>query len=182
LRKHYPPCDTDDLGDYPHDVDVVVREGRPDDWPAICRVFIDAGQTGWRHIVPEPLLADLSASEGWQPSNGANVLVAEVDGHVVGFTVIGPAQDSDASPAVGEIDAFYTHPSVWGLGVGRALIAAAVNRLGELGFEEATLWTEHRNHRPRRFYELAGWQLDGAERRKDYRAIEMLEVRYRIAL
>ncbi len=132
--------------------------------------------------MPAPILADLSAPEGWHPANGADVLVAEVDGNPEGFAVICVSQDADATGEVGEIDAFYTHPSVWGSGVGRALMSAAVKRLGELGFQEATLWTEHRNFRPRRFYELAGWTPDGAERRREWRDIDLLEVRLRRSL
>src|SRR5258705_10799948 len=147
-------------------VRITVRAGGSGDWPAMCRTFAQAGQAGWSHIVPAPILADLSASEGWHPANGADVLVAEVDGNPEGFAVICVSQDADATGEVGEIDAFYTHPSVWGSGVGRALMSAAVKRLGELGFQEATLWTEHRNFRPRRFSALAGWEPVGAEPRR----------------
>jgi len=58
-------------------------------------------------------------------------------------------------------------------------MAAALTRLRELGFSEATLWTEHRNYRPRRFYECAGWTLDGAERHREYRGTSLIELRYR---
>lgn len=160
----------------------VVRTARSDDWSAICRVFAEAGQAGWKHIVPAALLADLIAPDSWNPINGADVLVAEVNGRVVGFAVVAASHDADGTSGVGEIDGFYTHPAVWGLGVGRALLAAATARLRQLGFTQATLWTEHRNERPRRFYENAGWMSDGGERRKRFHDIELLELRYRLKL
>jgi len=41
---------------------------------------------------------------------------------------------------------------------------------------------EPKNHRPRRFYEEAGWQLDGARRTKAWLGVEFDEVRYRLPL
>jgi len=146
------------------------------------QAFAAAGQAAWSHILPAGTLATPTPPERWHPGNGGEVLVVEADGALVGFACGRGSQDADASSTIGEIDAFYTHPSVWGCGAGRALISAAITRLAELGFTEATLWTEHRNHRPRRFYERAGWTLDGAERRRDFRGIELLELRYRITV
>ena len=158
---------------------VLIRAATPDDWPVMRRVFIDAGMAAWIHIVPAETLEQNQPPERWNPRYATDVLVADVDGAVAGFVYVRASQDSDATDDVGEIDSFYTHPSVWGQGVGRSLMAAAIARLRELGCSEATLWTEHRNDRPRRFYERAGWTLDGAERHREYRGTPLIEVRYR---
>ena len=50
------------------------------------------------------------------------VLVAEEVGRVVGFAVVGPAQDPEGA---GELYAINVDPDHWGTGVGRALLAAA---------------------------------------------------------
>jgi GNAT superfamily N-acetyltransferase len=89
--------------------------------------------------------------------------------------------DEDASSTTGEIDALYVLPSVWGQGTGRALLAAGTEQLAGR-FNVATLWTEHRNHRPLEFYRAAGWRLDGTERRRTYQGTELLEVRIWIRL
>jgi GNAT superfamily N-acetyltransferase len=112
----------------------------------------------------------------------ADVLVTDCAGVVVGFVCLRASADEDAEPTVGEIDAFYVHPSVWGTGVGQALLSAAVAHLAASGFKVATLWTEHRNHRPLRFYRAAGWRLDGTERRRTFRGTDLLELRHRLFL
>jgi ribosomal protein S18 acetylase RimI-like enzyme len=69
-----------------------------------------------------------------------------------------------------------------GQGIGRALLAAGLQRLAASGFTEATLWTEHRNHRALRFYQAGGWTFDGRDRRRTYRDTELLELRHRLIL
>ena len=158
---------------------MLIRAAAPDDWPVMRRVFIDAGVVAWSHIVPAEALEQNEPPGRWNPQYATDVLVADVDGAVAGFVYVRASADADATADVGEIESFYTHPSVWGQGVGRSLMTAAIARLSELGFSEATLWTEHRNHRPRRFYERAGWSLDGEQRHKEYRGTSLVELRYR---
>lgn len=145
-------------------------------------IFTQAGQAAWDRILPAATLAALSAPDRWHPRGSAHVLVAESAGGVVGFVCVRASADDDAEPTVGEVDACYVLPSVWGMGVGQALLAAAAEYLVASGFKEATLWTEHRNERPLRFYRAAGWRLDGAERRRVFRNTELLELRHRLNL
>ena len=111
-----------------------------------------------------------------------NALVAELDGAVVGFAIVRPSADDDASPETGELDGFYTAPAAWGRGAGLALMAAAIEALREDGFTTATLWTAIDNHRPRRIYERAGWRLDGTTRNRNLGGIAFEELRYRTRL
>ena len=161
---------------------IAIRSGRDEDWDAMRRVFVAAGQAAWKHILPVRTLADLSVPDRWHPANGANVLVVERAADVVGFVCLRRSGDEDAGPDIGEVDACYTHPAVWGMSIGRALLSAAVARLAASGFREATLWTEHRNERPLRFYSAAGWTLDGAERRRIVGGTELLELRHRLSI
>jgi GNAT superfamily N-acetyltransferase len=102
---------------------------------------------------------------------------------VVGFAIVRPGGDEDTDEAtVGELDGFYTHPSVWGQGVGRSLLGEALAFARQAGFREATLWTAEANHRPRRIYERAGWQLDGARRDRTHLGVPFVELRYRLSL
>jgi GNAT superfamily N-acetyltransferase len=44
--------------------------------------------------------------------------------------------------------------------VGSALLEAAVTRLADSGFSQASLWVFTRNTNARRFYEQRGWSLE----------------------
>lgn len=159
-------------------MDVTVRVGRQEDWPAIQRAHVEAGAAAWSHILDVVALATLASPERWQPGLGADVLVACIRDAVVGFIPIRASADGDAAPTTGEVDGFYTHPTVWGMGVGRLLMDAAVSRLRDRQFTEATLWTERRNHRASRSYERAGWATDGAVHHYVYGKSRLTELRY----
>jgi L-amino acid N-acyltransferase YncA len=158
-----------------------------DDWPAIRDIFRSAGRAAWQEMFTVESLDALEPPERWRGAIGhtgrsGEVWVARESATAVGFVVIRNSGDDDATPTTGEVDSFYTHPSVWGMGAGQALMAQAIFRLTELGFESATLWTEERNHRPKRFYETAGWAMDGTQRRRSIRGAEIVEGRYRVNL
>ena len=69
----------------------------------------------------------------------------------------------------------------WRQGVGRALMAAALESLRERGCSEATVWSFAANDRANAFYERAGFTRDGAEKTEDVWA-HLLEVRFRRSL
>lgn len=110
-------------------------------------------------------------------------LVAEDDGgQVVGLLHAGPTRDDDGGPATAEVVAIYASPDAWGAGAGRGLMTTALDRLGESGYADVTLWVLDSNDRARRFYERAGFALDGAAKDEDMRGARITEVRYRRAL
>jgi GNAT superfamily N-acetyltransferase len=165
---------------------IAVRRARPEDVPELRRIFLAAGRAAWSELLSAAALDALSPPERWEHAIDAPapqaVFVAESDGEVVGFAVIRASEDDDAGAAVGEVDALYTHPAVWGLGAGRALLDEALAALAAAGFREATLWTAEGNRRPRRVYEAYGWRLDGASRRRSLRDSTFVELRHRVAL
>ena len=91
----------------------------------------------------------------------AETVVAENDGAVVGFCGYGPSRDDDASPGTGEVYAIYLLEEIAGRGVGRELCVHANRRLHALGYRSVTAWVLESNVRARRFYEAAGWTVDG---------------------
>ncbi|HVV38445.1 MAG TPA: GNAT family N-acetyltransferase [Acidimicrobiales bacterium] len=117
-------------------------------------------------------------------------VLAEDDGVVfiapsdapAGFIYVGASRDDDAPAYVGEVMTFYAAPEAWGTGVGRVLMARAIEELRAMGFAEATLWVLDTNPRARRFYEIAGWRADGGRKHQEWRNASFDEVRYRIAL
>jgi GNAT superfamily N-acetyltransferase len=164
-------------------VQVSIRAATTADVPAMVAIKHDAGVSAWPHILPAEVLESLPFPDRWanaidEPDPCVGVLIAESAGRVVGFAVIRPSGDPDADASTGELDGFYADPAQWGVGVGRALLAAATRALREVGFSRATLWTAEENHRPRRIYEVAGWQLDGWDRRRALGGVEFVELRY----
>jgi len=154
----------------------VIRPGTPDDAEGVARVHVETWQAAYAHALPREQLQALSVEEAversrrWPPT-----FVAERDGEILGFVSVGASRD----PATdGELFAIYVHPEHWGTGVGRALIEAGEAELRKLGHEDAILWVLDDNPRARRFYELAGWSLDGAARDLHIFGFDVSEVRY----
>ena len=112
---------------------------------------------------------------------GVSMLMAEEDGELLGFSTSGESRDEDADASVGEIRSFFVAAGRWGEGIGRALMAAALNSLRERGFTEATLWSLEANERANAFYEHAGFRRDGAVKTEEAWA-HLPEVRFRRSL
>ena len=104
------------------------------------------------------------------------VLVAEANGVVVGFSVIGPSRS--AAEGWGEIYSIYVHPDHWGDGHGHRLLSAAEEALREMGFERALLWVLDTNVRARAFYERQSWSLGKPVKLEDMGGRQVTEVRY----
>jgi GNAT superfamily N-acetyltransferase len=153
----------------------MIRPGTPDDADAVARVQVETWQTAYAHTLPHEQLMALSVEERADMHRRHPPIVAEVDGEIVGFVSVGRTFDEQGD---GELYAIYVHPSRWGTGVGRELLATGEDRLRELGHRDAHLWVLNDNPRARRFYEAAGWSTDGAERRIEAFGFVLDEVRY----
>ena len=149
-------------------------------------VFLAAGKAAWGHILSKRGLEDLRPAARWLEAiqdSAQVVLVSENEsGTVVGLAVLRASEDEGAEAGTGELDSFYTHPSVWGMGVGRDLLKAAVKDFTAMGFARVTLWTAEDNHRPRRVYEAAGWTPDGTSRTRTHLGATFVELRYALSL
>jgi GNAT superfamily N-acetyltransferase len=149
-------------------------------------VHVRSWQVAYRGLVPQDFLDRLDPvrrGEHWERQLSAKgeqsgrVLVAEVDGHVVGFAAIGPSSDEDGG-GDGEVRAIYLLVGYWGQGIGKALMGSALDALRQAGFSQATLWALVTNERARRFYEAGGWAPDGAVKLDDSRGFPITELRY----
>jgi GNAT superfamily N-acetyltransferase len=163
---------------------VTVRPARVPDALAMGRVHVRAWQAAYRGHMPDDYLDDLRAEDRagyWEGALrredlGGTILVAERDGEVVGFAAVGPSPEPQGA---GELFAINLDPDHWGTGVGRALLGGAQAELARLGFGETVLWVLTGNARARRFYEIAGWVVDGTERTSEIFGVTVPEVRYR---
>jgi ribosomal protein S18 acetylase RimI-like enzyme len=152
-----------------------VRRAVPADAPAIALVHVEAWRETYRGIMPDAVLAALSAGDrerGWRASlesaraDIATFVAPDPDGAVVGFASCGPWRE----PAIGvtsEIYAIYVLGTAQRSGRGRALMAAAAGFLAERGVVSTGLWVARDNAVARAFYAaLGGVELAAREIRE----------------
>jgi GNAT superfamily N-acetyltransferase len=158
-----------------------VRLARSADALAVETIRVRGWQVAYRHILPPAQLdAQPIDPTRWRdrlesPPPGWTTFVAELGSGIVGFASIGPSRDEQG---LGELYALYVEPSAWSQGAGRTLMARAEEELAET-YAAAALWVLTANTRARRFYERAGWQLDGAVKTQDRWGVAAEESRYR---
>jgi GNAT superfamily N-acetyltransferase len=144
-----------------------LRRATPEDLRAISSVQLESARIAFAHIGPVEKLS--AGPDRWAPAllEADSAYVAEDGGEVVGFAFTRGC----------ELRVFYTHPRVWGQGYGRALLGAAEQAMRAAGCEEASVYTEERNHRPLRVYEAAGWRPDGDVKERDWLGVPIREIR-----
>lgn len=163
-----------------------VRPARPGEGARLGEIFLASGRAAWAGHLPAEGLAKVGSPKQDLEDQIIDphriCLVAELEGDVAAFAVLCPSPDPDADQnAVAMLDRLYTDPAVWGRGLGRALLKAALRELQERGYRQATLWTATWN-RSHGFYESSGWTPDGAHREKTFAGATYTEVRYRIEI
>lgn len=169
---------------------ISIRAAAARDARAIEHVRIASWRWAYREIVPPSLLEALDPDEqagAWAErlragEPGSGTLVVEEDGRVVGFCGFGASRDEEGASGTAEVLTIYLAEEAAGRGIGRALFARANERLRELGYASATLWTLEANDRTRRFYEAAGWSWDGARSTFHVGGEDLPTVRYRTSL
>lgn len=162
----------------------------------ITYINVKCWKLAYRGIVPDEYLDNLTFESRRKlierlivtpPFERQKTLVAEQvsdsENSVVGFVTFGKANQSSkilelVYGAFGEIYAIYVEPNVWGTGVGRTLLKAAVTELRRDGFYNTLLWVYEENVTSRGFYEKLGFAADGAKRSEEISGRLANEVRY----
>ena len=125
---------------YAHARRFMAEHGNPNQW----------GPTHWP---PEALIhSDIRSGNSY-------VCVDDGD-RVVGF--VGYGHHGPEDPDTGEVYALYVLPEYQGMGVGRQLLDAALDKLS--AFPHLCLWAVKGNERAIRFYEKNGFRLNGEEK------------------
>ena len=167
------------------------RQGTVDDLDRVAEIRTLGWQSGYRGILSDEQLDGLDAAveaERWRgfiqlfDENGEHLEVAERDGVIAGYVLIGPFRSEDDTPGFGEVFALYVDPSFWGTSVATALLTRATELLRDRGHHRAGLWTFEDNSRARRFYEREGWVFDGTRETNTYGDVEAAHIRYVIDL
>ena len=100
--------------------------------------------------------------------------VVEDEGEVVGFALFLPDADGEADAYLASV---FVDARRWGKGLGRSLLAAAMDEMRRRGHRTARLWVARDYDRARRTYEAAGWRPTGAERVYAVDATPLVEYR-----
>jgi GNAT superfamily N-acetyltransferase len=162
-----------------------IRPATTDDGRAIAEIHRETWAATYTPWIPDVVDGyDLERStENWARQATAEVgrltVAEEQTGEhgkaVNGFACSGPARGVDGA---GEVYAIYVKPSRHGQGLGRALMADALQWMAGLGHPECILWVAEPSTRSRAFYEHVGFRLDAGEGATEpWRGI--MTVRYR---
>jgi ribosomal protein S18 acetylase RimI-like enzyme len=168
----------------------VVCQAELGDAAEIATSHVRAWQGGYADVVSGEYLRSLDSDLAkrtlrWQTillgaeAEGGFVLVGEIDSELVGFLSGGPCRDPGQPEPLGEVHACYVDPAHWRLGVGSALLAAGIERLGAGKYREAVLWVLADNRRARSFYEARGWVGDGGQTTFELDGRRYPKLRYR---
>lgn len=90
-----------------------------------------------------------------------NIIIAKDGDNVVGFVAYGPFREREIK-GLGEIYALYVLKSHMGMGLGRRLLDAAIEKLA--AFDRIIVEVVSQNSHARGFYEHYGFTFDGKER------------------
>ena len=141
--------------------DVSVRPARPEDEDELLAV----DRATWsRYSSPSPRPPDAPFfNERTLP---ANVLVAELDGRVVGYGKIEHPTPLPASAHVWHVTGLGVDPLYEGRGAGRALMEGLIALARERGGQRITLRVFGPNARAQRLYERIGFEREGVLRKE----------------
>ena len=145
-------------------MDLSVHPAAERDADAVARIYIESWNDGLGDLVGMRMF-DSEVIARWVRDLGAGRprwWVAERKDEIVGFVGVGPSRDPIQS-GLGELDTIAVAPSRWRTGVGRSLMAVALDALAE-NFRAAILWTVAGYERGHRFYQAMGWNPDGGTR------------------
>ena len=141
---------------------VELRPAVPADAEAGAALHMACWREAYTPYADPALLAERLASSdrfvaAWtkQLADGPPRVLAQADGELVGFSVVGPGRDGvDVAPT--ELYAIYVRAAWWGTGLGQHLWDAVRPE------QACSLWVLEDNARARGFYARNGFVPDGA--------------------
>ena len=146
------------LDDDPSPGNVVrLRPPEPGDlgWVVHRQAVLYHHEYGWDWTY-EGLIADIAAKfiANFDPSR-EDCWIAEHNGLVAGSVFLTQSED----PTVAKLRLLYVEPSARGLGIGKSLVTACIERARNLGYRELKLWTNDILAAARHIYQTAGFEL-----------------------
>lgn len=147
-----------------------VRNAEFEDVKHLSHIMVQSFRSAFSGFISGETLASCTREENcrqllegiWREGT-MHFLVGETSGMLVW-------QETDTGA---EIVAIHSLPESWGTGLGHAMLAEALRRIGD---RPVHLWAFRENIRARRFYEKHGFYWDGAERVSEFDGA--VEIRY----
>jgi ribosomal protein S18 acetylase RimI-like enzyme len=130
---------------------VTLRRARPDDRDAVVALVVTTLRAFG--IEPEPNGLDADAMEFGRADDAAAEFVAECDGRVVGSIAL-----RDCGDGTGHISKLFVDQAMRGKGIGRTLLAQAVEEARRRGLRTLDLETRAQFEAAVRLYESTGWK------------------------
>jgi L-amino acid N-acyltransferase YncA len=137
----------------------MVRDLRPDDWPAVRAIYEDGIRSGHATFETEP-----PAWEQWDAAHRDVRLVAERDGVVVGWAALSPVSSRCCYEGVGEVSV-YVAEEARGAGLGRALLDELVRRSEQAGYWTLNAGVFPENEASLRLHRACGFREVGKRER-----------------
>lgn len=142
---------------------MIIRDAKQGDIAAIANLHAESWRQAYRGVLSDGYLDKSIYQERlatWerrfsgQPPKSMFVMVADVDGQLMGFICVFP----DENRIWGSfLDNLHVSPHLTGQGIGRQLLSEAARRLLAIGSRTGLyLWVIEQNHRARQFYQRAG--------------------------
>jgi RimJ/RimL family protein N-acetyltransferase len=137
---------------------LTLRPAAADDDAALLALDIAEPGTGFPSVLARRRTAFFGSSLP------ADTLVAVVDGTLVGYVSLTHPTPLPENAHVSAVEGFTVAPAWRGRGVGRALLAAAVDEARRRGSRKVSLRVLATNERARRVYAAAGLEVEGVLR------------------
>ena len=124
-------------------MECIIRRRKKEDCYEIAHIVTIEWNSTYKGIVPDNFLEELIENEEGRAKksydefdeNKNNMLVAVVDGKVVGFSNYGVTDDPDF-PNCAELRALYVYDDYHGYGCGRKLVEATKEEMKKLGYNK----------------------------------------------
>lgn len=129
-----------------------IRRARPDDGPIVRRFVFETLEA--YGIVPEPDGKDSDVARFGAHDASIDEFVADVDGTVVGSVMVAPRYRDTAW-----LSKFFVDARFRGRGIGRALLARAIDAAKARGYTRVELDTRTFFKEAVHLYEATGWKL-----------------------
>jgi len=147
-------------------MDVKIRQANPADATEIAKVHVLSWQKSYREIVDEDYLRKMEVGDresNWLRRLSESddiVLVAEVDGQIVGFAHGGKQREEDC-PYDAELRAIYILKEFQHQGIGRKLFTEFSKLAKKAGYHSLNVWVLAKNVNAGKFYEAMGAKQGG---------------------
>lgn len=148
-------------------MDIIIRNVRKDDLPAVVDIKIKGWQSAYKDIIDSTYLSDLNNEydirikkmEKNYMTNG--FIVAELNNEVIGFCryIFNNSFSPEIENADCELCAIYVKPNLKYLGIGTKMFNYVVNEFKKKNKSKMILWCLKDNEQSKKFYNKMGGKI-----------------------